>query len=258
MAVATKKPEFPKWVARVSGNMGTKTCGVPLRSFNFEPHPNVCAQLLGKALRSKTSSRKRAFGGAGVKKMPEPPASRRLKEKCLRPNKLGSCSVGRTSPKEALVSGAGRTEQNWEKNQLPPSAAQRRTDSGPRDARGLRRRWFFGKLRWSPNPREAFRKPRTLERQSETQEIKAMEEQNQKQTRIPKDCFKYSVKRVANLPPEEKGGPLPTFYPRVEIDSSRKASLQPKIAGWTSWTVDPLTFGQRGGGGLKMVSKKTT
>ena len=33
-----QKTGIPKWVARsVSGNMGTKTCGLPLRSFNFEP-----------------------------------------------------------------------------------------------------------------------------------------------------------------------------------------------------------------------------
>ena len=35
----TQKTGIPKWVALVSGNMGTKTCGLPLRSFNFEPHP---------------------------------------------------------------------------------------------------------------------------------------------------------------------------------------------------------------------------
>ena len=39
MAVATKKQKgTPTWVARsVSGNMGTKTCGLPLQ-FSFEPH----------------------------------------------------------------------------------------------------------------------------------------------------------------------------------------------------------------------------
>ena len=33
-----KKP-VPQWLALVSGNMGTKTCGLPL--FKFEPHPHV-------------------------------------------------------------------------------------------------------------------------------------------------------------------------------------------------------------------------
>ena len=39
VAVA-QKTGIPKWVALVSGNMGTKTCGLPLLA-NFEPHPYV-------------------------------------------------------------------------------------------------------------------------------------------------------------------------------------------------------------------------
>ena len=40
-----QKTGIPKWVARsVSGNMVAKTCGLPLRSFNFEPHP--CANSM--------------------------------------------------------------------------------------------------------------------------------------------------------------------------------------------------------------------
>ena len=39
MAVAPKP--VPKWLARVSGNMETKTCGLPLQSFHFEPHPDT-------------------------------------------------------------------------------------------------------------------------------------------------------------------------------------------------------------------------
>ena len=35
----------------VSGNMGTKTCGLPLL-FNFEPHPNVCSLQLVSVPRS--------------------------------------------------------------------------------------------------------------------------------------------------------------------------------------------------------------
>ena len=39
LAVArSKNPCGPKWVVWGSGNMGTKTCGLPLL-FNFEPHP---------------------------------------------------------------------------------------------------------------------------------------------------------------------------------------------------------------------------
>ena len=34
-----QKTGLPNWVA-LSGNMGTKTCGLPLRSFNFEPLPS--------------------------------------------------------------------------------------------------------------------------------------------------------------------------------------------------------------------------
>ena len=33
------KNAVPKWLALVSRKMGTKTCGLPLRSFNFEPQP---------------------------------------------------------------------------------------------------------------------------------------------------------------------------------------------------------------------------
>ena len=36
LAVA-QKSGIPKWVTLVSGIMGTKTCGLPLRSLNFEP-----------------------------------------------------------------------------------------------------------------------------------------------------------------------------------------------------------------------------
>ena len=40
MAVAQKNG-IPKWVALESGNMETKTCGLPLRSFHSEPrHEN--------------------------------------------------------------------------------------------------------------------------------------------------------------------------------------------------------------------------
>ena len=33
------KNRYPKWVALASGNWKPKTCGWPLRSFHFEPHP---------------------------------------------------------------------------------------------------------------------------------------------------------------------------------------------------------------------------
>ena len=36
-----QKSGIPKWVTLVSGNMVAKTCGLPLRSFNFKPHPYV-------------------------------------------------------------------------------------------------------------------------------------------------------------------------------------------------------------------------
>ena len=38
LAVA-QKTGIPKWLALASGNMDQKTCGLPLRSFNFEPNP---------------------------------------------------------------------------------------------------------------------------------------------------------------------------------------------------------------------------
>ena len=40
MAVAQKTGKNPQWVALVSGNMGTKTCGWPLL-VNFEPQTYV-------------------------------------------------------------------------------------------------------------------------------------------------------------------------------------------------------------------------
>ena len=43
MAVAnSKNRKTPKWLALVSGNMD-RTCGLPLRSFNFEPPPDSSA-----------------------------------------------------------------------------------------------------------------------------------------------------------------------------------------------------------------------
>ena len=47
-----KNRKCPKWVAQsVSGNMGTKTCGLPLRSCNFLSHTQMAARESGKERR---------------------------------------------------------------------------------------------------------------------------------------------------------------------------------------------------------------
>ena len=52
LAVA-QKAGIPKCIALVSGNRDDSTCGLPLRSFNFEPspkHQNTTGRALGESL----------------------------------------------------------------------------------------------------------------------------------------------------------------------------------------------------------------